>query len=434
MASGASAKEASGVNYKEAVAWLDSLDEFSMKLGLERVQSFLRVAKLDYQDLKVIHVAGSNGKGSVSAMLARILREQGYKVGLYTSPHLLAYPERMALNCKPCSAKEFAALMDWARKIIPNLPETPMHFEVLTVAALKYFLDNKVDFVVAEVGLGGRLDATNVLQGLVNVITNISLEHTQILGSTFQQIAFEKAGIIKFNSVVVTNAKGTALQIIKKVAHAKNAAVIKPRFELLKATDQGAAFDLHFPVKMSGLKVSLLGYHQVENAALAASAAYLLRKRGFAVSDHAIRKGLEKASWPCRLQVVSKKPLTLIDAGHNPDCMRRLSQSIGLFPYRNLLVVFGCYKDKSYGEMLAYLSPKASDLIITQPQSKRAASISELLPHAKAKAVHQAPTVAEAIQKAEQLAGKEDLILVCGSLSVAREALRYWKLKIPRVC
>ncbi len=422
------------MNYKEAVAWLDSLDEFSMKLGLERVQAFLRVAKLDYQDLKVIHVAGSNGKGSVAAMVARILKEQGYKVGLYTSPHLLAYPERIAINCKPCSAKDFAALMDWAKKIIPVLPEQPMHFEVLTVAALKYFLDQKVDFLVAEVGLGGRLDATNVLHALVNIITNISLEHTQILGNTLQQIASEKAGIIKFNSVVVTLAEGPALATIEQFAHRKNAAVIQPRFEVLKVSDQGTEFDLFYPIKLPELKVSLLGYHQVENAALAASAAYLLRKRGFPVSDEAIRKGLEKTFWPCRLQVVSKKPLTLIDAGHNPDCMRRLSQSLDLFPYKRLVVVFGCYKDKNFKEMLAYLSPKVDTYVLTQPQSPRAAKISQLRSFAQAKFVQEAPTVAKAIQLAEKLAKKDDLLLVCGSLSVAREALRYWKMKIRAVC
>ena len=424
------------MNYREAVAWLDSFDEFSMKLGLERVERFLRMAKLDFADLKVIHVAGSNGKGSVASMLARILRVEGYKVGLYTSPHLLDYPERIAVNCRPCTKKAFASLMSWARKIVDLMEERPMHFEVLTCAALKHFLDEKVDFLVCEVGLGGRLDATNVLNGLVNVITNISLEHTQILGDTLRQIASEKAGIIKFNSLAVTNAEGEALATIQRMARAKNAAVIRPRYELAESTDRGSTFDLLYPCKLSGLRVSLLGFHQVENAALAASAAYLLRKRGFPVSDRAIRLGLEKTFWPCRLQVISRRrrPLTLIDAGHNPDCLKRLSQSLKLFSFKQLFVVFGCYRDKDFREMLDYLSPKADTLILAKPKSWRAAETAELRPFSRARQTLQEATVSAAIEQAEKLAGRDDLLLLCGSLSVAREAMKHWKLKIRAVC
>ena len=289
------------MEHKKILDYLYSLDSLNIKLGLQNVQRLLKNIGNPEKELKCIHVAGTNGKGSVCAMLFYILREAGYKVGLYTSPHLKKFNERIRINDKLITDKEIA---DYFLKIRPHVTSQSF-FEITTAIAFLYFMENKADYVVLETGLGGRLDATNAVLPLVSVITNIGLEHTDLLGGTIEKIAFEKAGIIKNSVPVVTGAEGRALKVIEKIAMDKNAPL-----HLAKKMKFADSF---FPVKFKYLR----GEFQQENAKIAAAAADIFRKIYSPETRLSqIKNGIKKARWAGRLQFISKN--VLVDCAHNP--------------------------------------------------------------------------------------------------------------------
>ena len=371
--------------------YLSSLEKFGINLGLERITCLLEQLKNPHEQFKSIHIAGTNGKGSTAAMMASILKEAGYKVGLYTSPHLFDYTERIKINGQDISWQDFQEGLRVVKKVAQIMKDQPTIFEVLTAVAFRYFAQKKVDYAVVEVGLGGRLDATNVLIPEVSVITNIDLEHTEILGKTLAKISAEKAAIIKPGVPVVTaEHKQEALKVIKKIG---------------KNNSSLSILVTRYPLSVTG---KLLGAHQKLNAACAVAAIRLARIK---VSRSAIKNGLRKTAWPGRFQVISKKPLIIVDGAHNPAGVKSLRVTIReQFPDK-FTVIFGCQKTKDFKKMLREIKPVAARLIITQSSHLQAADL-------KFGAVR-TNSIKEAIARWD---GKSPL-LVTGSLFLVADAM-----------
>jgi dihydrofolate synthase / folylpolyglutamate synthase len=354
------------MKYPESIKYLASLEKFGINLGLERITSLLE--QLDDPQLKFrsLHVAGTNGKGSTCAMMASILKEAGFKVGLYTSPHLLDFTERIQISGKNISKKEFAAGLEIIKRITRKprrlvagfLPgeDQPTVFEVLTALAFWYFAKEKVDYAVIEVGMGGRLDATNVITPLVSVITNIDLEHTAILGNTLAKIAAEKSAIIKPGVPVVTaETKSEALQVMKHRADSQHSL-------LIQVSSQG-----------EGFATGLIGEHQKTNAACAVAA---LTLAGIPVDKRTVERGLKHVRWPGRFQVVKKRPLTILDGAHNPAGARVLIETLkAQFPGKKFAFVLGVQKDKDAPAMLKEFARAADEIIVTRSGNPAAAPL-----------------------------------------------------------
>jgi dihydrofolate synthase / folylpolyglutamate synthase len=382
------------MNYSEAIKYLASLEKFGINLGLARITGLLDELGDPQLKFRSLHVAGTNGKGSTCAMMAAILKEAGFKVGLYTSPHLLDFTERVQINGKNISKKEFAEGLGIIKKTArkPRLLEEPTVFEVLTALAFWYFAKKKVDYAIVEVGMGGRLDATSVITPLVSVITNIDLEHTAVLGKTLAKIAAEKSAIIKPGVPVVTaETKSEALRVMKDQAD-------KNKSLLVQVSSQG-----------EGFKTGLLGKHQKVNAACAVAA---VRLAGIKVDNPTVVAGLKKVEWPGRFQVVKKRPLTILDGAHNPAGARVLTATLEQqFPGEKFTFIIGVQKDKDVAAMLTEFKKVAKEIIITRSSNKAAADT-----------VSQKKSIS--LNKALELSVGEDRIIT-GSLFLVADAIKY---------
>ncbi len=419
------------MNYSQTLAWLNSLGRFGMKLGLSRTQALLK-AMGDPQDLfQGVHVAGTNGKGSACAMLAGILQAAGYRVGLMTKPHLISYTERIQVDQRPVTDEDFAALLTELQPIFDRVAAEhgpPTEFEVLTSASLYYFARAGIDLLVCEVGLGGRLDATNVVDLGVEIITNIALDHTQHLGTTLELIAAEKAGILKPDSLAITGAQPPALGVIETEAKRQQIPLLRLGREItFTAVDRDWSGLLVTVTTPSGtypdLRVPLLGLHQAENAALAVAGVEALRSRGWEVSDGALKNGLARARWPGRLDVVEKDPIVLVDGAHNPEGLdRTLTAAAHLRRGRPMAVVFGAMQDKDLPAMLARLHEAGAPVIFSRIDWHRAADPAGLAA-AYGDSSQVAPSASRAIAMARQQVGKDGMVLVCGSIYLAGEAM-----------
>jgi len=348
------------VVYQQALDILTSQGKFYINLGLERVQQILQVLGNPHKDLKFIHVAGTNGKGSVCAMLSAVLKASDIKVGLFTSPHVFEYTERIKINDVEIDKETFAKKLI---KIVSLAEENSIHlteFEILTVVALEYFAQNKVDIVVLETGLGGRLDATNVIEkNICSIITHIDLDHTERLGYTIDKIAFEKAGIIKENCPVIISKKNAGFEIVKQVAKEKNANLI-------------------YPADCSCEEMALKGTYQKENLALVLSAIELLNKNGFNISQENIERGLQNVKHPCRFEYLKEQNI-LIDGAHNPNGTKVLRESLNqYFPNQKFKFVFGCLKNKDYSTMMKNLFTSKDEIYFYHFDSENACSTEEL--------------------------------------------------------
>ena len=391
------------MNYQQAISYLFGLQIFGIKLGLSNISSFLNYLGNPHLKFQSIHVAGTNGKGSVCAMLESILCQAGYKTGLFTSPHLVDFTERVRI-CGKSIEKQF--MVEFVKECKGRIDEHKYtFFEVNTALAFLYFAEKRVDLAVVETGLGGRLDATNVLLPLATVITNIDLEHTDILGKKITRIAFEKAGIVKEKVPVITGIEQPqALKVIKSICQKKSSPLIPVKgnssWKIKKTSLEKTTFDLRLGnTNFPNLELNLLGTHQVKNAALSLLSVQELQKRSYKISNTAITEGLKKVNWPCRFQIHHKRPWVILDAAHNPAAALILRQTFsGLFPDRKVIFIFGVMQDKDYPRILRVLSPIAKKIILTQPKNKRSASFSELeravkslkIPYEKIKSVKQA--------------------------------------------
>ncbi len=398
------------MDYTQATRYLNSLEKFGIHLGLERIGHMLNSTGNPQKKFRAIHVAGTNGKGSVCRMLGSILKEAGLLTGVYTSPHLQDFSERITIDNKKIPKKDIARLATKLAKTAEKLQ--PTQFELTTALAFQYFAEKKIDIAVVETGMGGRLDATNTILPELSIITNVELEHMEHLGSTIQKIAREKAGIIKPKAPVITAASGQALHVIKKTC-------VKNNSPLYIIKDPEKTLSTY-----AGLKIPLIGAHQYTNAALAIKAAELL-----GIPKKAIIRGIRKTKHPGRLEPVQKNPCTILDGAHNLAGIIALARALQQFNYKKLILVLAVSKDKDVKEMAFALPPV--DIIIasqySQPRSMRAEVLAGILAKSRQERIHTEPALRKAVKKALSLAGKKGIVLVTGSLYAVGEARKMWK-------
>lgn len=429
-------RDTSTATQEDAVQWLAGFEKYGWVFGLDRISTLMERLGNPQKELKVVHVAGTNGKGSVCKFISSILQQAGYTVGLYMSPHVERFAERIVVNGTEISDDELVALVDRVRPLVEDMKKennTPTFFEIVTALAFVYFQQCRVDFSVVEVGLGGRLDATNIVTPLVSIITNISLEHTDILGDSIEKIAHEKAGIIKEQVPVVTAATSSAREVIVRVAseHGVSAVVVdQSRWKRLSCDGRHQKFSIQGTFREYTVKTSMLGVHQGENIAIAIAAVEQLQMNGVFLTDAAILDGIAATSNPGRMEVVSEPPTVLLDGAHNPDGMMMLASTLRQdFRYRRLILIFGVLKDKDIPTMISMIAPVADSIIVTKSASPRAFE-PELLKKmitafdSSMEVVVEA-TIPAALDHAKKIAKKKDLICVSGSLFTVGEARRY---------
>ena len=402
------------------------LRRFGIKLGLDTMRSILQGLANPQTAFKTIHVAGTNGKGSVAAMLAAVLRRKGVRTGLYTSPHLVRFNERIVIDGRPISDDEVLKAYRRVRSAA-HTDREPTFFECTTAMALAEFARRKVQWAIVETGMGGRLDATNIVTPALAVITNISLEHKEYLGNTIGAIAYEKAGIIKPKIPVVTGIRQPSAIARVEAAAAENRA---PLFRLGKdfrvrrhPTGTFTYYGLHHTWRQ--MKTNLIGRHQAENAALALAACEVLEERGLPLTAEQIRTGVLHTSWPGRLEVVSTKPYVLLDGAHNLSAARNLARYLRSdLSDRKITLIIGILDDKPYRAMLQSLVPVSEKVIVTRPKIGRGLPVETLLPVVKEMnpQVTSIPDVGRALLQTVAQADPDDAVVVAGSLYVVGEA------------
>ena len=417
------------MSYKEALQYLYGLQKYGIKFGLSKTSNLLKAFGSPHRGQRYIHIAGSNGKGSVAAMVESILIKSGLKVGFYSSPHLVRFTERFRINGREVSPKKAAEISSELIRVIKQR-HPPTFFEVTTAMALIYFAREKVDISIMEVGMGGRLDATNVISPLVSVITNISLEHQFFLGSRLMDIAKEKAGIIKRGVDLVTAAtQPSIIMLFESMCEEKKAPFWRVGKDF-RYRSNGLRFNYYgLGRNLRGLELGLKGKFQNRNAALSLAAIELLERKGYAFSSHDIVEGLKDTRWPGRMHVVSQGPLIILDGAHNPKAIRELAHSIGSeFSCRRLILVIGVMEDKDVGKILKGIMPMADYVFYTRPAYYRSASPERLMKEGSTlgKPGKIVPEISDALDMAREMAGSTDMILVSGSLFTVGEAMTYF--------
>ncbi|HWR07067.1 folylpolyglutamate synthase/dihydrofolate synthase family protein [Sporomusa sp.] len=420
------------MTYEQSLAYLENLSKFGINLGMSRIERLLELMQQPQRRFKSIHVTGTNGKGSTTAMLSAILTASGIKTGMYTSPHLVDYPERMIVNGQEITKDEFAQAIDYTSQFVEQMLaagfEQPTEFEVITAAAFYYFAAVGVEYAVIEVGLGGLLDSTNVIVPEIAAITNVTLEHTDRCGSTIAEIAYHKAGIIKEGVPVVTAAKGEALDFIKRTAAEKNALVyskdenFSSEFKGFNNGKQQVAFDAGVLGQFE-TDLNLIGCHQLENSAIAVTTALILGKNDNRITIKAIQQALTTVRWPGRFEIIAGEPVIVIDGAHNPDGARVLRQNLDqVFPGREITFALGILRDKDVSGIIRELIRPIDTVVTVQPLSYRAATPEEIAREIEAHHVEAASAIDSGIDRAKELAGPNGVVCVAGSLYLIGEA------------
>ncbi len=435
------------MTYREAIEYLHSLTDYEKRrieryspetLDLSRVERLLEMVGNPHRLYPSVHIAGTKGKGSTSAMMESVLRAAGYRTGLYTSPHLHTFRERIRIGADLISRQDVVALVEEFRPLIARIPGITT-FEAITAIAFTYFARQKIDVLVAEVGLGGRLDATNVIRPEVAIITSLSLDHTYLLGNTLPEIAAEKAGIIKNGIPVVTAPqRPEALAVIEETARARQAPLTVMGRDWVWEPGPFDQKGQSFTVRRIGdgrddlageYWIPLLGRHQLQNGALALAALQILLERGFRLSRAAAQEGLRTVKWPGRLEILSADPLVVVDCAHNPYSTEVLRETLQeWFPGRRWVLIFGASTDKDIPGMLRALLPIAGHLIVTRSDHPRSATPVELADMAVSVGggAEIAVNIRRAFQRALTLLGPDAGILVTGSIFLVADAREEW--------
>jgi dihydrofolate synthase/folylpolyglutamate synthase len=420
------------------IKFLDSLTDFGIKLGLDKVSLLLKKVGNPHFRYPSVLIAGTNGKGSTAKFLSTILQESGYKTGLYTSPHLINVEERIKINDKDISPEIFENICIDVKKIVEKLPieKIPTYFEAITAIAFYYFKEEKIDILVCEVGMGGRYDATNVLSSFLEIIMPVSFDHMEFLGNSLQEIAREKAGIIKDNSfLVVGEQKKEARDVISEVSSIKHAKSFFYPYDFFfkinsSSLKNGNNFDFYGIKEIKDLTIKISGQHQLQNSCVAIQSALVIDKYFFPVKEDSIKKGLEQTYWPARFQIISKNPLIILDGAHNPDGAQILIKSLDFyFPNEKFIFLVGILKDKEYIEILKIFSSRASIFIFTNPSNSRALPANELQNILEKEKISIPSTVIENPQSAfsylkEISVEKNSKAVICGSLYLAGDILK----------
>ncbi len=423
------------MDYREALEYIHNTLKFGSKLGLHNIGMLMELMGNPQDRLKYVHVAGTNGKGSTAAFISSILMSAGYKVGTYTSPYIQRFTERIKINNAEIIPEELARAAELVKSRADTMVERgdnhPTEFEIVTAIAFQYFYEQKCDIVVLEVGLGGRFDSTNIIKTpCVSVITTISLDHTSILGNTLPQIAFEKAGIIKQNGEVVIYPQQEEAQKVFIDACRRQGAVmhsISPEgIRTVESDIKGQIFDYE---EYKGLKITLMGDHQVNNAVMAVKCCELLRTKGFNITGHSIREGLLKTKWPGRLEVLQDRPAVLIDGAHNAEGASALYTAMEkYFHGRRKIFIMGVLKDKDYNTIVEAIAPIAHCFITVSPNSERSLPADELAVFIRSycKNVIVGDTIKEAVRLALDMASEDDVVCAFGSLYYIGEVRGYF--------
>ncbi|MDD5205935.1 MAG: bifunctional folylpolyglutamate synthase/dihydrofolate synthase [Desulfobacterales bacterium] len=416
---------------KAALSYLGSLERLGMRLDLSRTERILSFLGNPEKHLKTVHIGGTNGKGSTLNFLFRLLASSGLRVGTYTSPHLHSFTERIALDGKPVSCGELASLTSRVREAAEKSPEPATQFEVLTAAAFLYFREQQPDLVLLEVGLGGRLDATNVVKPELAIITTLDLDHKEVLGSSLAEIAGEKAGIIKEKTPLLSGVLQPAMrELLQKICRRKNAPYIQGSEPLKESERIGTQTFLHHGWPYT---IPMNGRHFARNASLALDAFEILLPPTARPPLESLKVALEGAYYPGRMEILSREPLLIVDGAHNPAAMRALKETIQAIPFRNLWFVLGILKDKDIGGMVEPIEKLLPSVILTQSKNPRAATPDriESFFYAYEKPIYQTANVAAAIEMALTAARPQDLICSAGSLSMAAEMRDYLLKGVP---
>ena len=417
------------MTYNQALLYIHSLEKFGVKPGLKRIAALCKALGNPQESLKFIHVAGTNGKGSTSTMLSEILQTAGYKTGLFTSPYVVDFRERIQMNGEMISQKDLSALVSEIEPEVSKLATSGIQlteFEAITAMAFLYFAREKCDIVVLEAGLGGRFDSTNIIKTpLVSVITSISMDHTAVLGNTIEQIAKEKSGIIKQDGFTVCYPKQPvqALEVIRESADKKNNTLYIPNLNAIQIIGDSIR-GTQAVIDGLSLEIPFMGQHMVYNASLAVTTARVLREKGLNIVDESIAKGIESTGIPARLEILGEEPLIILDGGHNTGCAQALEVVIKQhFRDRKIIAVCGMMADKDYDAFLGIVAPLFETFIATKPNIARALDVQTLAETAKKYCENtlsiNSPLCAYA--EAKKTAGKDDVIIVCGSFYLACE-------------
>jgi len=409
-------------DYRSCLEWLFARRRFVMKPGLERVEYLLGSVGNPHHDFRVVHVAGTNGKGSTSNLIASVLSEHNLRTGLFTSPHVIDFTERYVIDGERITRDRALEYVERLKPASDDIEAT--FFEIATAIAALYFSEQKVDIAVAEVGLGGRLDATNALDSRLSVITGIALDHVEVLGNDVRRIASEKAGIIRPGGSVVCGATGDALEIIRGVASGLDARFVATREESelrrVSIVSTGSIFNLEFgEYAYRNLSTSMLGRHQVANAVNAVVAVHQLAKDGLmTLSEPALRSGLSEAMSLGRLQILDRRPTVVADVAHNTEAAHALAVALDeVFAYDRLIVVLGLMADKDAAGFIGALADSTDLMVLTEPGTPRAARAADLLLVARQHNIEAAAVSSPgaAVAAAVSEAGEGDLVLITGS-------------------
>ena len=415
------------MNYREAVTWLENRNIPLGEFTLDNIKELLKIFDKPQDKLKIIHITGTNGKGSVASFIASALRENNYKVGKFTSPYITNIREEIEINNEEISEEDFAKLATEVREKVEELDEKKIFvsgFEILTSIAYIYFARNNLDFAVMEVGMGGRVDATNVMEKSIPVFCHISLDHANILGDTIGKIAHEKGGIIKENSKVFSYPQDQEARAeLKKLSKEKNSSFeefSQDEVEILSSNEEGNIFNFR---NHKNVEISLIGDHQALNASLALMVLDFLKK-DYGLDEEKIKVGLKKAKNIGRTECLSKDPLIIIDGSHNLDSIERIEESVKKFKYKKLILGFSLLKDKDHDHILKKIENMADKIVLTEIDSDRHTDLKELEAEFKKfskKEIYPIKNREEAVEKTLSLAGEGDMILWCGSLYLIKD-------------
>ncbi len=427
------------MNYNETLEYLLSLDVFGWHPGLTRIEKLMETLGNPEREMTFVHIGGTNGKGSTTAMTASVLKRAGYRTGTFISPHLVSYRERISINGQWISEEDLAETATYVRSKVEEMVarghEQPTGFEVSTAIAIWYFYQQKTDIAVMEVGLGGAIDSTNVITPVVSVITNVTMDHMEYLGNSIREIASVKAGIIKRGVPVLTGSEeADALEVIEERAREMGAAphvvgrdlyynilelgVEGTRFVVKNA--RGRRLELHTP---------LVGAHQAINGTLVALVAQELNAQGFTVSDEALVEGMADTVWPARLEMIRQSPQVLLDAAHNYDGAVKLKRSLNvIYKYNRLIYVIGMLADKQRIKVMTQLGPLADIIVVTKPNSPRAGDWKAMSREALryTPEVYEEEDIIKAVEIALDLAEPDDLICIAGSIYMVAFAREYF--------
>ena len=409
------------MTYKEALDYISSTERFGSRPGLERISELLERLNNPHRGMKFVHIAGTNGKGSCSAMLSSILKAAGYKTGLFTSPYIFRFNERMQINGMQIEDDELAAVVERVKPAAEAMEDHPTEFELVTAAALLWYKQQRCDIVVLEVGMGGRFDATNVIDcPEAAVIMNIGLDHVSVLGDSPEKIAFEKAGIIKENAqVVLYQQTAEVTDVIRRRCHEENASLRIADFSAIES-EFDSLMGQSFKYRDEIYALPLLGSHQLRNAAVVLETVDVLRNRGWKLDESDVEHGLYAVSWPGRFELLSDEPEFIVDGGHNPQCAQSVKENLlHYFPGMHRVLLIGVLRDKDYESLGAIMDEAASEYVCISPNNPRALPAEKLAESLERfnKPVTVCQSIEDGVETAMDLAaGKNGMVCALGSL------------------